>query len=310
MVCMAMVLCVSCKKDDDPTGPQTVTTDEVTGITLATAVCGGNVADDGGATVTERGVCWSTQPNPTLSDNHTVDGEGIGAFTSEMTDLEPGTKYYVRAYAKNAVGTGYGDEKSFTTLDYEYVDLGLPSGLLWATCNMGAESPEEYGDFYAWGETTVKETYDWSNYKYCNGTENSLTKYCTDLNFGTLVDNKTVLDPEDDAAHVNWGGAWRMPTKDELQELVDNCTYTQEANGGYTVTGPNGNTMFVPAAGLFMDGSVNLEGMCCFLWSNSLNLGEEGPFLGYYVNFFFGVSVGIGSRCCGINIRPVRPAQN
>ena len=122
---MAAVLMTmtQCKKDDDKSdggGTQTVatvTTGDVTDITQTTAVCGGEVESENGWAVTARGVCWSTEPNPTPSDNHTVNGEGVGAFTSEMTGLEPGTKYYVRAYANNAAGTGFGAERSFTTQD-------------------------------------------------------------------------------------------------------------------------------------------------------------------------------------------------
>ena len=127
MVCMAMALCVSCKKDDDDNNPggggggtqtvATVTTGDVTDITQATAVCGGEVKSENGWAVTERGVCWGVEPNPTPSDNCTVDGDGIGKFTSVITGLIPGTKYYVRAYAKNAAGTGFGAERSFTTLE-------------------------------------------------------------------------------------------------------------------------------------------------------------------------------------------------
>lgn len=127
MVCMAMALCVSCKKDDNEPGGgntgggtqtvATVTTEEVTEITQTTAVCGGEVKSENGWAVTERGVCWGVEPNPTPSDNCTVDGDGIGKFTSVITGLIPGTTYYVRAYAKNAAGTGFGAERSFTTLE-------------------------------------------------------------------------------------------------------------------------------------------------------------------------------------------------
>ena len=86
---------------------------------------------------------------------------------------------------------------------HEYVDLGLPSGLLWATCNVGATKPEEYGDYFAWGETEPKSTYNWSTYKYCNGSSTSLTNYCTNSSYGT-VDNKTILEAADDAAHTNY----------------------------------------------------------------------------------------------------------
>ena len=91
--------------------------------------------------------------------------------------------------------------------NHEFVDLGLPSGTLWATCNVGANAPEEYGDYFAWGETAPKETHSWNTYKWCNGSSTTMTKYCTNSSFGYngFVDNKRVLDPEDDAAYVNWG---------------------------------------------------------------------------------------------------------
>lgn len=87
----------------------------------------------------------------------------------------------------------------------EAIDLGLPSGLKWASCNVGASSPEEYGGYFAWGEIEEKSDYSWDTYKWCKGSSESMTKYCTNSNYGT-VDNKTILDPEDDVAHVKWGG--------------------------------------------------------------------------------------------------------
>lgn len=107
----------------------------------------------------------------------------------------------------------------------EAVDLGL--SVKWASFNLGANSPEETGDYFAWGETRPKEDYSWATYKWCNGSETALTKYNTKHEFGP-VDNKTILDPEDDAAHVLLGGKWRMPTNPELKELMDheNCSFT------------------------------------------------------------------------------------
>ena len=98
---------------------------------------------------------------------------------------------------------------------YEYVDLGL--SVKWATCNVGATTPEGYGDYFAWGETKPKDYYAWSTYKYCDSSSLTLTKYCSKSYYGkdSFSDNKTILDSEDDAATVNWGGAWRMPTKEE-----------------------------------------------------------------------------------------------
>ena len=158
---------------------------------------------------------------------------------------------------------------------HAYVDLGLPSGLKWATCNVGANAPEEYGYYFAWGEVEPKTTYDWSTYKYCNGTNTSMTKYCNNSSYGNngFTDNKTVLDPEDDAATANWGGAWRMPTKAEQDELRDHCIWTwttQKGVKGYKVTGPNHNSIFLPAAGYMYGGSLYVAGADGFYWSGSL----------------------------------------
>jgi hypothetical protein len=155
--------------------------------------------------------------------------------------------------------------------DHECVDLGLPSGLLWATYNVGATKPEEYGSYYAWGETEEKENYNWSTYKWCNGNSKTLTKYCINSNYGT-VDNKTVLDLEDDVAHVKWGSDWRMPTREEYKELCNNCTWTWTTlNGvnGYRVTGSNGNSLFLPAVGGNYGTEVEYSGLFGCYWSSS-----------------------------------------
>lgn len=133
----------------------------------------------------------------------------------------------------------------------EAIDLGLPSGLKWASCNVGASSPEEYGGYFAWGEIEEKSDYSWDTYKWCKGSSNSMTKYCINSNYGT-VDNKTILDPEDDVAHVKWGGNWRMPTLDEIKEFVYYCSRkwtTYNGVNGLLFTGPNGNSIFIPTAG-------------------------------------------------------------
>lgn len=145
----------------------------------------------------------------------------------------------------------YADDGSMYYLDNEghgYVDLGLPSGTLWATYNIGAASPENCGDRFAWGEVEPKETYDWSNYKYCEGSDRTLTKYCTDSAFGT-VDGKVELDPEDDAAYVIWGNEWRMPSSDQLTELKRKCIWTWNAERhGYDIVGPNNNKILLTAS--------------------------------------------------------------
>ena len=114
-------------------------------------------------------------------------------------------------------------------LDHAYVDLGLPSGLLWATCNLGANNPEDYGDYFAWGETQPKDDFSWTNYQYCMGSFNTLTKYCNnpDIGYNGFIDDLTTLLPEDDAATANWGDEWRMPPK----ESGRNCTKTRPLHG-------------------------------------------------------------------------------
>ena len=173
---------------------------------------------------------------------------------------------------------------------HEYVDLALPSGLLWATCNVGAEVPEAYGDYFAWGETEPKSDYGmWSNYKYCNDTEgNSFSKYVTNNEYGN-VDNKTTLDSSDDAATANWGSKWRMPTQEEWQELTDgsNCKWTWTTHGvfeGYQVTSVrNGKSIFLPAAGYRYDSRLSNAGSDGYYWSSSLY--ESRPYSAWYCSF-------------------------
>ena len=171
----------------------------------------------------------------------------------------------------------------------DYVDLGLPSGNKWATCNVGATKPSEYGDYFAWGETKPKEDYSWSTYKWCKGSSRSMTKYCTDSDYGTL-DNKTVLDAEDDAATANWGSAWRMPTEEEIQELLEGCDWKwvedfngSGVNGRLGTSKKNGSTIFLPAAGYRFDAGLKFAGDYGFYWSSSLV--EYNSLIAYFLYF-------------------------
>lgn len=158
-----------------------------------------------------------------------------------------------------------------TPTEGEYVDLGLPSGTLWASCNVGANSPEEAGGYYAWGETDEKENYSWDTYNW--GTETSLIKYCTSSDYGT-VDNKVTLDLEDDVAHVKLGSDWRMPTTTELKELLDNCTWTSGTYNnvnGYFVSGDNGNRIFIPIAGYKSANTIKSPDSYGAYWSSTLD---------------------------------------
>lgn len=160
----------------------------------------------------------------------------------------------------------------------EAIDLGLPSGLKWASFNLGATKPEEYGDYFAWGETEPKDAYSWSNYKWCiDGNNYAITKYCTDSQYGYngFTDGETILNPEDDAAYANLGREWRMPMDAEWAELLSQCSLewtTLNGVNGYRVTGPNGNSIFLPAAGSILNASVYSAESYCFFWSSSLDV--------------------------------------
>ncbi len=206
-----------------------------------------------------------------------------------------------------------GDEPSGD--EHEYVDLGLPSGTLWATMNVGANSPEEYGDYFAWGETTPKDVCAWSTYKWCMGSEYTMTKYCTNSSYGYngFVDNKTELDPEDDAATANWGPEWRMPSLDQIQELMDNCTsqWTTRngVNGRLFTSNINGASLFLPAAGFRWDSGLGDAGSWGSYWSRTL--GSSGSRSAYRLYFNSdGVYWGNSPRYYGFSVRPVCVSQN
>ena len=194
-----------------------------------------------------------------------------------------------------------------------WVDLGLPSGLLWATRNVGATSPEEYGDYFAWGETIPKYVYNWDNYRYCKGQYNWLTKYCNMSDYGycgpysRFTDDLTTLQPSDDAATVNWGGDARTPTEAEWEELIDHTTAqwtTRNGVNGRLFTGANGNSLFLPAAG-GRDSSLAGAGSVGRYWSSSLSM----VFPSDAICFGFGSDVqatGHGYRYFGFCVRAVR----
>ena len=192
----------------------------------------------------------------------------IGAYTFLDTNNCP---IYVPAESVDAYKSAWSEYADRIQAMHEYVDLGL--SVKWATCNIGASSPEEYGDYFAWGETEPKNgSSHWSNYTWCNGSSSSFTKYNIHSDLGT-VDHKIGLDLEDDAAHVNWGGYWRMPTMAELEELHYQCTWTWTTQGGkngYRVTGPNGNSIFLPASGYWAGDARSGVGSVGVFWSSTL----------------------------------------
>ena len=212
---------------------------------------------------------------------------------------------------------------------HSYVDLGLPSGTLWATCNVGAATPQDYGNYYAWGETTTKEVYNWETYRFTTDGGSTFTKY-------TGTDSNTALDLSDDAAYVNWGGKWRMPTKAQQDELKNECywVWTESYNSsnvkGYIVykaksegykgvkicedeTPSSSYTLsdahiFLPAAGCRFDGDLYYAGSG-YYWSSSLS--TDYPYLAWEVRFhpnFVNDYCGI-YRYYGQSVRAVIPGN-
>lgn len=229
--------------------------------------------------------------------------EGNCVITCNATDGS-GVKAecQVRVYKDNSGSIG----------GHDYVDLGLPSGTLWATCNIGANRPEQYGEYFAWGETTAKDTYDWSNYKYCKKTYNTLTKYCTNstLGYEGYTDDKTELELIDDAATMNWGNEWKVPSEDQFLELVSdkhNIIEKKYMNGifGSKITSKyNGNSIFLPHGGGRYDNLID-AGIYGYYWLCSCE--DWRPYRAYYM-WFNSSNWGTTSndRCCGMAVRPVR----
>lgn len=199
-------------------------------------------------------VCFGLETNAqSRGSRNATSGKTTTKQTKKSTNSAAKTAKQVR---KPQTGTIEG---------HEWVDLGLPSGLKWATCNVGASSPEDSGNYYAWGETSTKS--DYSN-------DNSLTylKSEFELYKGEITRISGILESSHDAASVNWGGSWRMPTNVEIKELAYKCTWTwttQNGMKGYRVTGPNGKSIFLPASGRYYGTSLLFNGEEGHYWSAS-----------------------------------------
>ena len=218
LVGATFMLFSNCKKDNDDKSIPILFTTEITEITQTTAKSGGNITDDGGAPVTARGVCWSTSQNPTISDNKTENGTGVGNFTSSISGLEPNTMYYVRAYATNSEGTGYGNERSFTTLLKE----GAPAdadGNVYSTVVIGDQE---------WFTENLKTTKYNDNTAIPNVTENDAWKDTYTGAYCWYENNKATNNVY--GALYNWYAVgtgklcpkgWHVPTEDEWTTLID-----------------------------------------------------------------------------------------
>lgn len=197
---------------------------------------------------------------------------------------------------------------------HDYVDLGLPSGTLWATCNIGANAPEEYGCYFAWGETKPKTTYDWSTYKHCNGDIDQQIKYCNNSQYGNngFTDNSITLELIDDAATANWGNGWTIPTEKQWWELRDNTTRQFTVQNGVKgllfTSKKNGQCLFLPAAGYrFHDELKEVDSGN--YWSSSPSTDVSYGAEGFYFSSSFSASDGNIARAYGRSVRPVRSAR-
>ena len=192
---------------------------------------------------------------------------------------------------------------------YEYVDLGLPSGLKWAKCNIGAEKETDYGYYFQWGDIVDKSNAvcDWSTYKYCNGSSTTMTKYNSESYYG-IVDNIETLEAKDDAATQFMGDGWRMPTKADFDELSVNTDseWVTNHNGsgvnGYKFTSSNGNSIFIPASGRRYDSSFHNQGNYGEVWSSSV-VNSDASTLYFGLDDFAADSYTM--RCSGLCVRGV-----
>ena len=227
----------------------------------------------------------------------------------------PEGRYVEEVRAKKAELEAKAAQTSLTGIanGHEWVDLDLPSGTLWATCNVGASSPEDYGNYYAWGETSTKSTYDWESYRYAQGTtlvDPRLTKYCSksfDGNNG-FTDNLTTLQASDDAATANWGSGWRTPSKAQWVELKNNTTNTRttrnEVKGSLFTSKKNGQSVFLPTAGGRWYSDLDSYGD---YWSRSLS--EDIVRARYLRVYSEDCYMGYCVRCEGFSVRPVRDSS-
>ncbi|MCQ2058482.1 MAG: Ig-like domain-containing protein [Bacteroidaceae bacterium] len=341
LLALCVITAVSCSKNKEDIPSAAVVTLRATDVSYCSATLNGklNVSDEL-MPVVEFGFEYSEGADISTPTTQVIRTIGVdNKFQCTVTGLKERTEYFYRSYVKyTSTGvTKYGDYKLFTTPAFvivpsgkenghDYVDLGLPSGLKWATCNIGASKPEDYGSYFAWGETVgdpyikgkdegYSKSFDWSTYKYCNGSSTTMTKYCTNSGDGT-VDNKTTLELSDDAARANWGGKWRMPTATEIDELFNNCTWewtTQNGVYGYRVTSKipsyTDKSIFLPAAG-YRDSDILCDaGSYGYYWSSSL--GTNYSYYAYELDFGSDNHYGSGSdRYYGQSVRPVCPSDN
>lgn len=310
LVLASIPLLFACNPENNPSEEKNnpkelIVTAEASEIECTSATLFGYANLSEGMTGVTFGIIISVNENPTVENGKVVKSNELDSnnkFYCKVTDLSVETTYYYKAYLKEGDFYHTGSKTlSFTTKDYVYsaqaVDMGL--SVKWASFNLGASKPEEYGFYYAWGETRPKDNYTWDTYKWGNPSS-SLTKY-------NNTDKMITLEQTDDVAHVKLGGKWRMPTDEEWSELRQKCTWKWTSmNGvdGRRVTGPNGNSIFLPAVGardgLSLLNPVNYGDY----WSSSLNTDDPSEARLVFINVGY-VNRSSNNRYRGLSIRPV-----
>ncbi len=279
-----------------PVRISSVSTGSPENVTASTATLNGNVTLYDSEKI-NCGFIYDISSNLTDTKGIKMSTTANGDYAFNISGLNAGTTYYYRAYAVEAGQYRYGDVRSFNTI--EAIDLGL--SVKWASCNVGATSPEGYGDYFAWGETTTKSSYSSSN---------SVTYglYASELESCSIIDADGDLTAAYDVATVNWGGDWRMPTSAEIGELIHKCSWswtTRNGVKGCKVTGPNGSSIFLPAAGYRSTTAFYSAGSHGYYWSGTLH--GAGSYDAYGFNFYwnYNISRDYSSRDYGFTVRPV-----
>jgi len=267
---------------------------------------------EGGETLTE-GTFAHSEGEHTVAKERGAHSEGFNTQAKEKYSHSEGWYTEATHKAEHAEGRCNKSNDVHINTSVEYVDLGLPSGNLWATCNIGATNPEDYGDYYAWGETETKETYDWSTYKWCNGTNDTLTKYCTDPDYwdGNTPnpDGLTRLVLEDDIAAKTLGENWRIPSKKDFEELIENTdqewTSVNGVNGWKFINKSDSDLyIFLPAAGFIDDQTEDRGGYLNYFTSLYQGTCNAYTLNGYSDNVTTDSYI---DRKIGCSIRPVSP---
>ena len=312
--CILMTLAVSCGLESFFGGGYKAVTGDVQVVSFCSVELSGSVRlPDGTSADLAFGVLVSEESGVLMGNAGKYVATSFDEkyhFVITVDGLEAETTYYYRTFIYDDEKVYYGETKSFTTpaivLSSGPVDMGL--SVKWASCNLGAQNPWDCGNYYAWGETSVKSRYDWSTYIWCTGNDHSMTKYCTEVGYG-VVDNKDQLEKADDAAAQELGGTWRMATDAEWTELRENCIWSwaqiEGVTGRLVASKKTGKCIFLPAAGFYDGTNLKYKGLNGHYWSSSL--------IRHYPNSVWNVDFTSsnvvrdeqGSRFGGQSIRPV-----